>query len=99
MIQERTPFDSIEGALEYVALLREAIEKAKKDLAAEIDRASAARVDRRLEALQLIAYKIDRLGCHMGTSHRILNDLRILRRLLLGERRKPARKIRIASSR
>jgi hypothetical protein len=99
MIQERTPFDSTEGALEYVALLREAIEKARKDVAADIGRASAARVGRRLEALQLIAYKIERLGCHMGTSHRILNDLRILRRLLLDERRKPARRIRIAASR
>ena len=35
--RERTPFDSIEGSLEYIGLLREAIETAKISVAQEAD--------------------------------------------------------------
>ena len=84
---ERTPFDSIEGSLEYIGLLREAIETAKKAVAQESGRASEEAALRRLEALQLIAYKLDRLAWHVDGSRRLLNDLRMLKRLLLGERR------------
>ncbi|MGH8720816.1 MAG: hypothetical protein ACREU4_02450, partial [Burkholderiales bacterium] len=83
---ERTPFDSIEGALEYIALLGEAIEKASSDVEDEAARARAQGAARRLDALQLAAYKLDRLAAHVSTSHRLLNDLRTLRRLLLGQR-------------
>jgi len=87
MVHERTPFDSIEGSLEYTGLLREAIETAKKSVAQESGRARDEAAPRRLEALQLIAYKLDRLACHVDASRRLLNDLRMLKRLLLGERR------------
>ena|SRR5687768_420495 len=96
--QERTPFDSIEGSLEYIGLLREAIETAKKSVAQESGRASEEAAPRRLEALQLIAYKLDRLAWHVDGSRRLLNDLRMLKRLLLGKKalvapaRKPTRK-------
>ena len=86
MARESIPFDSIEGALEYVALLREAIEKARCDVAAECERAQREGAQRQLEALQLAAYKRERLAWHMQSGHRQLNDLRTLRRLLLGER-------------
>jgi len=49
-------------------------------------RARGEGATRRLDALQLAAYKLDRLASHVNTSHRLLNDLRTLRRLLLGER-------------
>ena len=86
----RAPFESIEGALEYVALLSEAIEKARTSVEADVTRARAEGVTRRLDALQLAAYKLDRLASHVNTSHRLLNDLRTLRRLLLGERHEEA---------
>jgi hypothetical protein len=86
MANQRTPFDSIEGSLEYLGLLREAVQKAKMDVGEEIGRANAAGAQRRLEALQLVTYKLERLGWHVDGSHRLLNDLRTLRRLLLGER-------------
>lgn len=86
MANQRTPFDSIEGSLEYVGLLREAIQKAKSAVEAEVIRAGSERARRRLEALQLVTYKLDRLGWHVDGSHRLLNDLRTLRRLLLRER-------------
>jgi hypothetical protein len=34
----------------------------------------------------LVNYKLDRLKYHLDNSRRLLNDLRTLRRLLLGER-------------
>jgi len=81
-----TPFDSIEGSQEYVALLAEAVEEARKDVDADIALALAEGADRRTEALQLVAYNLAKLSLHMTTSRRILNDLRTLRRLLLAER-------------
>ena len=83
-----TPFDSIEGSQEYVALLAEAIEEARKDVDADIAVAisEGAGADRRAEALQLVGYNLAKLTLHISTSRRILNDLRTLRRLLLAER-------------
>lgn len=81
-----TPFDSIEGSQEYVALLAEAIEEARQDVDADIAVATAEGADRRAEALQLVSYNLAKLTLHISTSRRILNDLRTLRRLLLAER-------------
>ena len=81
-----TPFDSIEGSHEYVALLAEAIEEARRDVEAEISMAEHDRADRRKEALLLVSFNLAKLNLHMTTSRRILNDLRMLRRLLLAER-------------
>jgi len=87
MPNSETPFDSLEGSHEYIALLAEAIEEARQDVEAEIALAVAEAADRRKEALQLVAYNLAKLNLHMTTSRRILNDLRTLRRLLLDERR------------
>jgi hypothetical protein len=81
-----TPFDSIEGSQEYVALLAEAIEEARQDVDADVAVAIAEGADRRREALQLVGYNLAKLTLHITTSRRILNDLRTLRRLLLAER-------------
>src|SRR6476469_6940361 len=86
MQNSETPFDSLEGSHEYVALLSEVIEEARQDVDAEISIAEAEGADRRKEALQLVAYNLAKLNLHMTTSRRILNDLRTLRRLLLAER-------------
>ncbi len=86
MANERTPFDGIEGSLEYIGLLREVIQKTKKVVEADAAIASSEGATRRLEALQLAGYKLERLAWHVDGTHRILNDLRTLRRLLLGER-------------
>ncbi len=86
MQDSETPFDSIEGSHEYVALLAEALEEARRDVDAEVALAEADQADRRKEALQLVAYNLDKLNFHITTSRRILNDLRTLRRLLLDER-------------
>jgi hypothetical protein len=81
-----TPFDSIEGALEYVGLLVAAVEEARAEIAIELAKAQAEGASRRAEALHIVAYKLERLAGHARSSRRILNDLRTLRRLLLDER-------------
>jgi hypothetical protein len=81
-----TPFESLEGALEYVGLLREALEEARAAIGEDIALARAEDATRRIEALQLVTYKLDRLSQHVAASRRLLNDLRTLRRLLMGER-------------
>ena len=81
-----TPFDTIEGAHEYIVLLVEAIEEAQREVDADITLAVKNRVDRREEALRLVAHNLTKLHAHTIKSRRILNDLRTLRRLLLQER-------------
>lgn len=87
--QAETPFDSIEGSHEYVALLAEALDEARRDVEAEIAVAERDRAARRKEALLLVSYSLAKLHLHITTTRRILNDLRSLRRLLLAERGLP----------
>jgi len=88
--QAETPFDSIEGSHEYVAMLAEAIDEARRDVEGEIAAAERERADRRKEALLLVSYNLAKLNLHITAGRRILNDLRSLRRLLLAERGVPA---------
>jgi len=81
-----TPFDDIEGSHEYVRLLAEAVDEARRDVEADIAAAEQDRADRRKEALLLVSYNLAKLNLHITSSRRILNDLRSLRRLLLAER-------------
>lgn len=80
------PFETIESAQEFLDLLIEAVEESRRDMTAEIALAERSPEERRLEALRLVAMKLDKLELHMTKSRRILSDLRMLRRLLLGER-------------
>jgi hypothetical protein len=80
------PFDSIESAHEFVALLEESIEDAVLEVKDHIQTAKSERDQRRSEALTLAMYKMSQLSSHMHKSRRILNDLRTIRRLLFQER-------------
>jgi hypothetical protein len=82
----RLPFDTVEGAHEYVQLLAEAIAEAEASVTDDIAAARTQGASRRLDALQLVAFKLQKLQAHVTTSRRLLNDLRTLRRLLLDER-------------
>jgi hypothetical protein len=88
--QPETPFDNIEGSHEYVAMLAEALEEARRDVETEVAAADRDGADRRKQALLLVSYNLAKLNLHITTSRRILNDLRSLRRLLLAERGLPA---------
>ena len=83
-----TPFDNIEGALEYVSLLADSVEEARGDIAAELEELRQhSDGTREADALRIVAYKLDRLAEHARSSRRLLNDLRMLKRLLLEGRR------------
>ena len=85
----QTPFDTVENAHQYVRLLGEAIAEAKNEIATDIGAATQNNSERRLEALQLVQFKLDNLEKHLQSSSRLLNDLRTLRRLLFDERPEP----------
>jgi len=85
--RSETPFDNIEGSLEYVNHLLEATREAQDQIDTEILRSANPQLARRKQALQLVNYKLDKLSSHITASRRILNDLRTLRRLLLEERK------------
>ncbi len=103
----QTPFDSIEGAQQYIRLLLEAITEGKHDIQHDLQAATRAKSDRRVEALRLVEFKLAKLEQLLHSSGRVLNDLRTLRRLLLEERiefasatyQKPLRESRAAGDR
>jgi formiminotetrahydrofolate cyclodeaminase len=82
----QTPFDSVENAQQYIRLLVETIAEAKAEIAADLASGAEGQLQRRLQALQIVQFKLDKLEHHLKTSGRLLNDLRTLRRLLLDER-------------
>ena len=82
----QTPFDSVENAHQYVRLLAETIAEAKGEIASDLDVASRSKLERRVQALQIVQFKLDKLEQHLQSSSRLLNDLRTLRRLLFEER-------------
>jgi hypothetical protein len=84
--EPETPFDSIEGSYQYVDMLAEAIEEARRDVEEEVVIAEKEIADRRKQGLLLVSYNLAKLQGHITSSRRILNDLRTLRRVLMSER-------------
>jgi len=79
------PFDSIESAHEFVDLLAQVVRETRHDIEADMQRATSSNSSRLSEALQITVYKMQTLEFHLKKSRRILNDLRSLRRLLVGK--------------
>ena len=84
--ETETPFDSIEGSHEYIAMLADELSEARREVEEQIAAAEREGADRRKQALLLVSYNLDKLNLHITSSRRILNDLRSLRRVLLAER-------------
>jgi hypothetical protein len=84
VVGSSAPFDSIESAHEYVSLLLETVHDTKASIAEDTD--YSHHEPRRVDALHLVGYKLSQLEGQLSTCRRILNDLRLLRRLLLDER-------------
>ncbi len=82
----KTPFENIEGALEYVGYLLEACREAELHVDAEIASLTEPQVARKKQAFQLVKYKLGQLDAHVVSSKRLLHDLRKLRRVILEER-------------
>jgi hypothetical protein len=81
-----TPFDSIESAHEYMDMLAGTALEALADLKRDREAALREGADRRAQAIDLAIYKLKQLSCYTYKSRRMLNDLRIIRRLILNER-------------
>jgi hypothetical protein len=79
------PFNTLESAYQYVKLLGQQVQEVQASIVEDISEATAAG-GRRLDALRIVDLKLTQLDQHLVTSGRILNDLKVLRRLLLQER-------------
>jgi len=80
------PFDSIESAQEYMNILATTLLDVMNDLKRDHDVALRDGELRRAQAIDLAMFKLKTLVCYVYKSRRTLNDLRILRRLILNER-------------
>src|SRR5512139_3735846 len=81
-----TPFDNLDSAHEYLRLLAIQVHEVSEDIQQDIAGAGAATVTREIDALHLVAFKLRQLDVHLRASRGVLNDLRMLRRVLTGER-------------
>ena len=81
-----TPFDSIESARYHLRLLAAVVEAARSEIQNDADEAKRDAAARRLDAVQAVDYKLKQLAQQLDASCRILNDLRLLRRLRHGDR-------------
>ena len=82
-----SPFETLESAYSFVSLLREAVDDAYGSILDETALAQATPgAERRLDALRVVDHKLNSLRQNVLASLILLNDLRTLRRLLLGER-------------
>jgi hypothetical protein len=77
-----SPFESLESALRFVALLMETAEDAQRQIREDIVAANTPERARELEALRLVDHKLNQLNVHLRAASRTLNDLRMLRRVL-----------------
>jgi hypothetical protein len=92
----KNPFDTIESTHEYMKLLDEVLEEVQATTEEELKRivlADTMVIGRGVEAVHLLSYKLEQLRHHVKASSRILNDLRTMRRLLLGERKGPEQEV------
>ena len=76
------PFESIESALEFMVLLESVILDASQELQVTREQATT---ERYINGLNLALYKIGQLSSHVQKSRRILNDLTLLRGVLVGD--------------
>lgn len=76
------PFDSIESALEFMVVLEKVIADASDELQEKLDEATT---ERYTNGLNLALYKIKQLSSHVQKSRRILNDLTLIRGVLVGD--------------
>jgi hypothetical protein len=80
------PFESIESAHDYMDILAATTLEVLSELKHDRDEALRNGELRRAQAIDLAIFKLKSLGCYVYKSRRMLNDLRILRRLILNER-------------
>lgn len=75
------PFDSIESTLEYMILLEATIADATLEIEEGLKQ---SRDGRSAQAWSLAQYKMKQLLFHTQKSRRLLNDLRLIRGVMVG---------------
>ena len=80
------PFESIESAHDYMDILAVTTLEVMTELKRDRDIALRDGEQRRAQAIELAMFKLKMLRIYVHKSRRMLNDLRILRRLILNER-------------
>jgi transposase-like protein len=81
------PFSNLEDAHQYLSLLTEALDEARDTIQEDLAITRHLKGgERRVEALQLVDFKLHQLRAHFSASRAIVNDLRTLRRLIFAER-------------
>ncbi len=80
------PFDSIESAHDFMHVLGETVLDAMQELKRQHQIALRDGETRRAQAIDIAQYKLKNLNCYVTKSKRALNDLRMIRRLILNER-------------
>jgi hypothetical protein len=78
------PFDSIDSALEFMVLLERVIAEVSVELQAKLENSTTERYQ---NGLRLASYKVHQLSSHVQKSRRLLNDLTLLRSVLVGDGR------------
>jgi hypothetical protein len=80
MAEAVQPFETIESAHEFMVVLESVIADTQSELQGMLNDVSD---ERRTEALRLALFKISQLEAHTRKSRRILNDLGLIRSLLV----------------
>ena len=80
-----TPFETIDSAHHYVKLLSEQVVRVEKEIVEDIATLSKTGPKRRLDAFRLVQYKLKQLNEQLVASSRLLNDLALLHRMLIGD--------------
>jgi hypothetical protein len=81
------PFETIESALEFMVLLEGVIADVSADLQSRLQLVT---IGRQKNGLDLASYKLHQLSTHVQKSRRILNDLALIKRVLIADGRTPA---------
>jgi hypothetical protein len=76
------PFDTIESAQEFIALLRQSLQEALDDVQNKLSDTAAEKMPSHVRALELANFKLNQLRSHIISTERLLKDLRTLRDLL-----------------
>lgn len=91
-----TPFDTLEGAQEYLDLLIEAVVENRDRIKTDMEKGYQSR--RAIEVLSLVAYNLEQLEKHMKTSGSILDGLRKLQLMLKESTANPERHGKVDAS-
>lgn len=78
-----TPFERIDAAQEYLALLSQTVQENRQKMQREMMIVIHEPHKRYFEVLSVIAYNLDRLEQHLKASRQALSNLRKLRMLLI----------------